>query len=96
MSSQRSWWKNYADVDGYSLLNLYNALPSDSSLRYDAFIGLVDVTSQADELDSLYSQLNHIDEWAKKWGIDAATERKLYNHLSEKLKQAGEQYVFSL
>ncbi|KAL1930198.1 hypothetical protein VTP01DRAFT_1352 [Rhizomucor pusillus] len=73
------------------LLNLYNALPSDSSLRYDAFIGLVDVTSQADELDSLYSQLNHIDEWAKKWGIDAATERKLYNHLSEKLKQAGEQ-----
>ncbi|KAG2225833.1 hypothetical protein INT45_007077 [Circinella minor] len=81
------------------LLNLYNALPIDSTLRYNAFLALVDVTAQADELDSLYSQLEHIDKWIKQWGIDKETERQLYNHLSEKLKQAGEEklsFEFSL
>ncbi|KAI9499645.1 hypothetical protein BDB00DRAFT_948678 [Zychaea mexicana] len=81
------------------LLNLYNALPNDSTLRYHAFLGLVDVTAQADELDSLYSQLEHIDKWIKQWGIDKETERQLYSHLSEKLKQAGEEklsFDFSL
>ncbi|CDS08181.1 hypothetical protein LRAMOSA02129 [Lichtheimia ramosa] len=72
------------------LLNLYNALPSNSPLRYDAFLGLVDVTAHADELDSLYGQLDHIDAWVKQWGIDAQTERQLYNHVGEKLTQAGE------
>ncbi|SAL97249.1 hypothetical protein [Absidia glauca] len=72
------------------LLNLYNALPATSALRYDAFLGLVDVTAQADELDSLTTQLAHVDAWAKQWGIDIATERELYQHLSEKLDQAGE------
>ncbi|KAI8148749.1 hypothetical protein BJV82DRAFT_589482 [Fennellomyces sp. T-0311] len=73
------------------LLNLYNALPNNSPLRYNAFLGLVDVTAQADELDSLYGQLEHIDTWAKQWGIDKATEQQLYSHLSDKLKQAGEE-----
>ncbi|KAI9315157.1 hypothetical protein BX666DRAFT_1959766 [Dichotomocladium elegans] len=73
------------------LLNLYNALPSDSPLRYDAFVGLIDVTAQADELESLHSQLSHIDTWVKQWGIDTTTERKLYSHLSEKLIQTGEE-----
>ncbi|CDH52372.1 eukaryotic translation initiation factor 3subunit m [Lichtheimia corymbifera JMRC:FSU:9682] len=72
------------------LLNLYNALPSNSPLRYDAFLGLVDVTAHADELDSLYGQLDHIDAWVKQWGIDAQTERQLYNHVGEKLSQVGE------
>ncbi|KAI9306860.1 hypothetical protein BJ944DRAFT_262864 [Cunninghamella echinulata] len=72
------------------LLNLYNTLPSNSSLRYDAFIGLVDVTAQADELESLTSQSTNVDAWAKQWGIDIATERQLYQYLSEKLDQAGE------
>jgi translation initiation factor 3 subunit M len=73
-----------------SLLNLYNALPTTSALRYDAFLGLVDVTAQADELDSLTTQLANVDAWAKQWGIDIATERQLYQHLSEKLGEAGE------
>ncbi|KAI7865075.1 hypothetical protein BDF14DRAFT_1828356 [Spinellus fusiger] len=73
------------------LLNLYNALPATCALRYDAFIGLVDVTAQADELDSLYSQLEHIDQWVKQWGIDIETERHLYSHLSEKLKESREE-----
>ncbi|KAI7882190.1 PCI-domain-containing protein [Lichtheimia hyalospora FSU 10163] len=72
------------------LLNLYNALPSNSPLRYDAFLGLVDVTAHADELDSLYGQLDHIDAWVKQWGIDAQTERQLYNHVGTKLSQVGE------
>ncbi|KAI8081773.1 uncharacterized protein BX664DRAFT_341256 [Halteromyces radiatus] len=72
------------------LLNLYNALPNNSPLRYDAFLGLVDVTAQADELDSLTSQLANVDTWAKQWGIDLAAERQLYQYLSEKLDQAGE------
>ncbi|KAI8340079.1 hypothetical protein BC941DRAFT_511459 [Chlamydoabsidia padenii] len=72
------------------LLNLYNALPATSALRYDAFLGLVDVTAQADELESLTTQLAHVDAWAKQWGIDIATERQLYQHLSDKLNQAGE------
>lgn len=75
----------------FSLLNLYNALPSNSPLRYDAFLGLVDVTAHADELDSLYGQLDHIDAWVKQWGIDAQTERQLYNHVGEKLSQVGEE-----
>ncbi|KAF7723879.1 hypothetical protein EC973_001551 [Apophysomyces ossiformis] len=73
------------------LLNLYNALPAQSPLRYDAFIGLVDMTAQADELESMYSQLEHVDRWVKQWGIDANTERTLYSHLSQTLKQAGEE-----
>ncbi|KAI8391440.1 uncharacterized protein BYT42DRAFT_556858 [Radiomyces spectabilis] len=73
------------------LLNLYNALPGTSSLRYDTFIGLVDVTAKADELDSLYPQLEYVDTWAKQWGIDKEAERQLYNHLSEKLLQVGEE-----
>lgn len=75
------------------LLNLYNALPGNQPLRYDAFTALVEVTVQADELDSLYGQLDHIDAWAKQWGIDADTQRKLYRFLSEKLNQAGDEYV---
>lgn len=50
----------------------------------------MDVTAQADELESLTTQLTHVDAWAKQWGIDIATERELYQHLSEKLDQAGE------
>ncbi|KAI8061758.1 hypothetical protein BC940DRAFT_309684 [Gongronella butleri] len=73
------------------LLNLYNALSATSPLRYDVFLGLLDVTSQADELDSLLPQLANMDTWAKQWGIDAATERQLYQNLSDKLAQAGEQ-----
>ncbi|KAI9029967.1 hypothetical protein CLU79DRAFT_733478 [Phycomyces nitens] len=73
------------------LLNLYNALPATSTLRYNAFVGLVDVTAQADELDSLYSQLEHIDRWVKQWGIDVETERNLYSNLSDKLRQAREE-----
>ncbi|KAG0166742.1 hypothetical protein DFQ28_008639 [Apophysomyces sp. BC1034] len=73
------------------LLNLYNALPVQSPLRYDAFVGLVDVTAQADELESMYSQLEHVDRWVKQWGIDANAERTLYSHLSHTLKQAGEE-----
>ncbi|CAO3608913.1 unnamed protein product [Cunninghamella blakesleeana] len=72
------------------LLNLYNTLPSNSPLRYDVFIGLVDVTAQADELESLTSQLANVDTWAKQWGIDITTERQLYQYLSEKLDQANE------
>ncbi|KAI8341392.1 hypothetical protein BC941DRAFT_449817 [Chlamydoabsidia padenii] len=72
------------------LLNLYNALPTTSTLRYDVFLALVNVTAQADELESLTSQLANVGAWAKQWGIDIATERQLYQHLSEKLDQAGE------
>ncbi|KAL4207445.1 hypothetical protein CU097_015690 [Rhizopus azygosporus] len=72
------------------LLNLYNALPGNSPLRYNAFVGLVEVTAQADELDSLYDQLEHIDAWSTKWGLDQSTQRELYNYLFEVLTKAGE------
>ncbi|SAL98410.1 hypothetical protein [Absidia glauca] len=72
------------------LLNLYNALPTTSALRYDAFLALVNVTAQADDLSSLTGQLANVDSWVKQWGIDLATERQLYQHVSEKLDQAGE------
>ncbi|KAI8875186.1 PCI-domain-containing protein [Backusella circina FSU 941] len=73
------------------LLNLYNALPGDSPLRYNAFVGLVEATSQADELESLYNQLEHIDKWAKQWGICEKTQRELYSYLSETLLKSGEE-----
>ncbi|CEG71264.1 Putative Eukaryotic translation initiation factor 3 subunit M [Rhizopus microsporus] len=73
-----------------SLLNLYNALPGNSPLRYHAFVGLVEVTAQADELDSLYDQLEHIDAWSTKWGLDQSTQRELYSYLFEVLTKAGE------
>lgn len=73
------------------LLNLYNALPGNSPLRYNAFVGLVDATAQADELESLYSQLEYVDAWAKQWGIDQQTQRKLYDYLSQVLLKAGEE-----
>jgi translation initiation factor 3 subunit M len=69
---------------------LYNALPTTSALRYDAFLALVNVTAQADDLSSLTGQLANVDSWVKQWGIDLATERQLYQHVSEKLDQAGE------
>ncbi|CEG71263.1 Putative Eukaryotic translation initiation factor 3 subunit M [Rhizopus microsporus] len=72
------------------LLNLYNALPGNSPLRYHAFVGLVEVTAQADELDSLYDQLEHIDAWSTKWGLDQSTQRELYSYLFEVLTKAGE------
>ncbi|KAI8976123.1 hypothetical protein BDB01DRAFT_804599 [Pilobolus umbonatus] len=73
------------------LLNLYNTLPGDSPLRYDVFVGLVEATKQADELESLYSQLEHVDTWTKQWGIDTKTQCKLYNYLSDVLSEAGEE-----
>ncbi|CEG82379.1 Putative Eukaryotic translation initiation factor 3 subunit M [Rhizopus microsporus] len=73
-----------------SLLNLYNALPGNSPLRYHAFVGLVEVTAQADELDSLYDQLEYIDAWSTKWGLDQSTQRELYSYLFEVLTKAGE------
>ncbi|KAI8968942.1 hypothetical protein BDF20DRAFT_916369 [Mycotypha africana] len=73
------------------LLNLYNALPNDSTLRYNAFIALIEVTAQADELDSLIGQLEYVDTWAKQWGIGKETERHLYQYLDEVLLNAGEE-----
>ncbi|KAG1051293.1 hypothetical protein G6F46_005688 [Rhizopus delemar] len=72
------------------LLNLYNALPGNSPLRYQAFVGLVEATRQADELESLYNQLEYIDAWAAQWGIDQNTQRELYNYLFEVLSKADE------
>ncbi|KAG1317347.1 hypothetical protein G6F62_012945 [Rhizopus arrhizus] len=73
------------------LLNLYNALPGNSPLRYQAFVGLVEATRQADELESLYNQLEYIDAWAAQWGIDQNTQRELYNYLFEVLSKADEE-----
>lgn len=73
------------------LLNLYNALPGNSPLRYNAFVGLVEATTQADELESLYGQLENIDAWTKQWGIDVQTQRNLYDFLSKVLLNAGEE-----
>lgn len=75
----------------FSLLNLYNALPGNSPLRYQAFVGLVEATRQADELESLYNQLEYIDAWAAQWGIDQNTQRELYNYLFEVLSKADEE-----
>ncbi|KAG2199447.1 uncharacterized protein EV154DRAFT_502821 [Mucor mucedo] len=73
------------------LLNLYNALPGNSPLRYNAFVGLVEATTQADELESLYGQLEYVDAWTKQWGIDQQTQRDLYDFLSKTLLNAGEE-----
>lgn len=73
------------------LLNLYNALPNNSPLRYNAFVGLVDATAQADELESLYGQLEYVDSWIKQWGIDVETQRNLYDYLTKVLLNAGEE-----
>ncbi|CEP11129.1 hypothetical protein [Parasitella parasitica] len=73
------------------LLNLYNALPGNSPLRYNAFVGLVDATAQADELDSLYPQLEYIDAWTKQWGIDQQSQSNLYDYLSQTLLKSGEE-----
>lgn len=72
---------------------MYNALPGNSPLRYNAFIGLVEATQQADELESLYGQLEYVDAWTKQWGIDQQTQRNLYDYLSQVLLNAGEEYV---
>ncbi|KAG1449179.1 hypothetical protein G6F56_008723 [Rhizopus delemar] len=72
------------------LLNLYNALPGNSPLRYHAFVGLVEATRQADELESLYGQLEYVDAWATQWGIDEARQIELYSYLYEVLSKAGE------
>ncbi|KAI9478473.1 MAG: hypothetical protein EXX96DRAFT_571021 [Benjaminiella poitrasii] len=73
------------------LLNLYNALPGNSPLRYNAFVGLIEATAQADELESLYGQLEYVDAWSKQWGIDEQTQRNLYKYLSQVLSKAGEE-----
>jgi translation initiation factor 3 subunit M len=70
---------------------LYNALPNNSPLRYNAFVGLVDATAQADELESLYGQLEYVDSWIKQWGIDVETQRNLYDYLTKVLLNAGEE-----
>lgn len=75
----------------FSLLNLYNALPGNSPLRYHAFVGLVEATRQADELESLYGQLEYVDAWATQWGIDEARQIELYSYLYEVLSKAGEE-----
>ncbi|KAI9277627.1 hypothetical protein BY458DRAFT_504639 [Sporodiniella umbellata] len=72
------------------LLNLYNALPGNSPFRYNAFIGLVEATQQADELESLYNQLEYVDAWATQWGIDEARQIELYSYLHEVLSKSGE------
>lgn len=72
---------------------MYNALPGNSPLRYNAFVGLVEATTQADELESLYGQLEYVDAWTKQWGIDQQTQRDLYDYLSKVLLNAGEEYV---
>lgn len=72
---------------------MYNALPGNSPLRYNAFVGLVEATTQADELESLYGQLEYVDAWTKQWGIDQQTQRNLYEYLSKVLLSAGEEYV---
>lgn len=84
----------HIDIDAHfinSLLNLYNALPGNSPLRYNAFVGLVDATAQADELESLFPQLEYIDAWTKQWGIDQQTQRNLYDYLSQVLLKSGEE-----
>lgn len=70
---------------------MYNALPNNSPLRYNAFIGLVDATAQADELESLYGQLEYVDSWIQQWGIEVETQRNLYDYLTKVLLNAGEE-----
>jgi hypothetical protein len=74
-----------------SLLNLYNTCPTDSRLRYDVFIAIFDVAVKNDDLESLMSQFDYVDVWAKEWGLDLETERALYAHLADSLKAAGEE-----
>lgn len=73
------------------MLNLYNTCPSNSRLRYDIFIAIFDAVVKNDDLDSLMSQFDYVDVWAKEWGLDLETERALYSHLAEQLKAAGEE-----
>ncbi|CAO3671701.1 unnamed protein product [Umbelopsis vinacea] len=74
-----------------TLLNLYNTFPSNSRLRYDVFIAIFDVAVKNDDLESIVSQFDYVDVWAKEWGLDLETERVFYSHLANSLKAAGEE-----
>ncbi|KAH8550336.1 hypothetical protein BGW37DRAFT_498949 [Umbelopsis sp. PMI_123] len=73
------------------LLNLYNTIPTNSRLRYNVFIAIFDAVVKNEDLDSMMSQFDYVDVWAKEWGLDLETERALYSHLAEELKAAGEE-----
>jgi hypothetical protein len=70
---------------------LYNTFPSNSRLRYDVFIAIFDVAVKNDDLESIVSQFDYVDVWAKEWGLDLETERAFYSHLADSLKAAGEE-----
>ncbi|KAG2175493.1 hypothetical protein INT43_001140 [Umbelopsis isabellina] len=81
------------------LLNLYNTCPTDSRLRYDAFVAIFDIAVKNDDLEPIVSQLDYVDVWAKEWALDLETERAFYTHLVQSLKSAGEEraaFDFSL
>ncbi|RUS15608.1 hypothetical protein BC937DRAFT_92242 [Endogone sp. FLAS-F59071] len=73
------------------LLNLYNSLAPTSALRYDVFLAIVDAAARHDDIDVILPELQHLEGWAKEWGIGLDKERELYLGLSSRLLAAGEE-----
>ncbi|TPX67532.1 hypothetical protein SpCBS45565_g03680 [Spizellomyces sp. 'palustris'] len=72
------------------LSNLYNNLESNSPVRYDVFVAILNVAAEAGELDVLVPHLLSLDAWIAEWGVALNQRRALYLLISQKLEQSGE------
>ncbi|KND03290.1 uncharacterized protein SPPG_02339 [Spizellomyces punctatus DAOM BR117] len=72
------------------LSNLYNNLESNSPVRYDVFVAILNVAAETGELDVLVPHLLSLDAWIAEWGVALNQRRALYLLISQKLEQSGE------
>ncbi|OZJ04933.1 hypothetical protein BZG36_02660 [Bifiguratus adelaidae] len=73
------------------LTNLYNILSTDSPLRHDVFVHILNLAAKHDEFDTIQAQLPHVDGWMSEWKINMNQRRDLYILISEKAKEAQEE-----
>jgi len=68
------------------LKNLFTALPATSGLRFDTYLGQVNLASKFGLTDDIETQLKVVDDWLNKWNVSIENRRTCYRDLHGALK----------
>ncbi|KAG9323729.1 hypothetical protein KVV02_006452 [Mortierella alpina] len=74
------------------LSNIFNTLPSNSSLRLPVFTSIVELAVATDDMDLVLPQLQYVPSWISEWSVGVEAERTLLLTVSDRLKETGNQY----
>jgi len=68
------------------LNNLFVGLPSNNVLRYDVYVGQLQLASKFGHTNAIVTQLKQVKEWLKDWNVNIEQSRTCYRALHAALK----------